>query len=102
MHGGLACAFCTDFISYADVRENDEAPAEIASLIALLEHGPLPGIRLEAAQVLGARGEEARPGVPALIAALGDESKDVREAAASSLRKIQGPPSATTGYCRPT
>ncbi len=47
-------------------------------------------IRATAARGLGPLGEEARPAVPALRAALHDETSEVREAARAAISQIEG------------
>jgi hypothetical protein len=66
-------------------------PESVASLAGLLRD-PDPRTRTGAARELQARGKEAGAAASALFSALGDESENVRWAAAEALWKIEPPP----------
>jgi len=60
-------------------------PGVINALVAALEKDPEPSVRAAAAQVLGAKGEEAKRAIDMLISKLKDDAPEVRQAAARAL-----------------
>jgi HEAT repeat protein len=65
-------------------------PDGVAALIEALESAGTPSKRLVVARALGEVGAPARSAEPGLRTLLGDDSVEIREAAAEALRKITG------------
>ncbi|GEM_PF-5621698 len=71
------------------VRSRGNRPDPLKKLVAQLQNGD-SAARTRAATGLGDQGRRARSALPQLIAALDDESKNVRRAAVKALEKVGG------------
>jgi HEAT repeat protein len=75
-------------------RASAGSPEAVPALTEALRTADTEGMRQAAALALGHVGPEARSAVPLLQALLQDPSREMRQIAQTSLRKIEGPPAA--------